>query len=58
MYFSYSNSVFSGSYEEMISIQSKNNSTDTIGFIQENGILKFIDTFFVNGLFNVISTKL
>jgi len=56
LYFSYSNSVFSGSYEEMISIQSKNNSTDTIGFIQENGILKFIDTFFVNGLFNVVST--
>ena len=55
-YFAYSQYIFTGSFEKVISIEYANTSTSSFDYIQENGILSFIQTFFINGIFNIIST--
>ena len=55
-YFSYSQYVFTGSFENMVSIENKNTVTTMSDYIQENGVPLFIYTFIINGIFNILST--
>ena len=55
-YFSYSQYVFTGSFENMVSIENKNTVTTMSDYIQENGVPLFIYTFILIGFFNILST--
>tara|TARA_Y100000590_G_scaffold189039_1_gene215373 strand:+ start:7021 stop:8712 length:1692 start_codon:yes stop_codon:yes gene_type:complete len=56
LYFAYSGKVFSGSYEQLTSIQVRENPTTASEYIEQNGIFQFLENFIVNGIFNVYST--
>ena len=56
LYFAYSGKVFSGSFEQLTSIQVKETSTTASEYIEQNGIFQFFENFIVNGIFNVYST--
>ena len=56
LYFAYSGKVFSGSFEQLTSIQLKETSTTASEYIEQNGIFQFFENFIVNGIFNVYST--
>ena len=56
LYFGYTGKVFSGSYEQLTSIQVKENPITAAEYIEQNSIFEFIETFVVNGIFNVYST--
>lgn len=55
-YFAYSQYIFTGSYEKVISIEYANTTTSSYDYIEENGFLSFIQTFFINGIFNTLAT--
>jgi len=55
-HFAYSQYVFTGSFEKMISIENKNTVTTMHDYIEENGLLSFIHIFILNGIFNILST--
>ena len=56
LYFGYTGKVFSGSYEQLTTIQVKENPITAAEYIEQNSIFEFIETFVVNGIFNVYST--
>tara|TARA_Y100000590_G_scaffold358755_1_gene414283 strand:- start:3204 stop:4871 length:1668 start_codon:yes stop_codon:yes gene_type:complete len=55
-YISYSQYVFTGSFENMVSIENKNTVTTMSDYIEENGLPNFIQTYILNGIFNILST--
>ena len=55
-HFAYSQYVFTGSFESMISIEQKNTVTTISDYIDNNGFSSFIQTFILNGIFNIFST--
>tara|TARA_B100001540_G_scaffold312358_1_gene333336 strand:+ start:1112 stop:2788 length:1677 start_codon:yes stop_codon:yes gene_type:complete len=55
-YYAYSQYVFTGSFEQMVSIENKNTETTMSDYIQQNGLPSFIYTFILNGIFNILST--
>ena len=55
-HFAYSQYVFTGSFESMISIEQKNTVTTISDYIDNNGFSSFIQTFILNGIFNILST--
>ena len=58
-FFGYSPYIFTGSWEKIISIEvghgQENQATTAFDFIDENGLLSFFQTFFLNGIYNVLS---
>lgn len=56
LYISYSQYVFTGSFENMVSIENKNTVTTMSDYIEENGLPNFIQTYILNGIFNILST--
>ena len=61
-FYSYTPYIFTGSWEKIISIEvghgQENQATTAFDFIDENGLLSFFQTFFLNGIYNVLSTLL
>ena len=59
-YSSYQDTMFSKNYEEHITNVSLNTKTSASSYIENNGILDFIYTFFISGFFNsmIILSKL
>ena len=55
-YIAYSQYVFSGTFEKMISIEEKNITSTASDYIETNGILQFLKSFFLDGIYNIIST--
>ncbi len=55
-YFAYTGKVFSGSYEQLTSIQIKENPVTASEYIGNNGIFLFIENFIVQGISNVFQT--
>jgi hypothetical protein len=55
LYFAYSQYVFTGSYEKVISIEYENTVTSATDYITENGLVSFIQTFIVNGIYNIMN---
>jgi len=55
LYFAYSQYVFTGSYEKVISIEYENTATSATDYITENGLFSFIQTFIVNGIYNIMN---
>tara|TARA_Y100001936_G_scaffold39559_1_gene37990 strand:+ start:23877 stop:25553 length:1677 start_codon:yes stop_codon:yes gene_type:complete len=55
-YIAYSQYVFSGTFEKMISIEEKNTTSTASDYIEANGILPFLKSFFLDGIYNIIST--
>jgi hypothetical protein len=55
LYFAYSQYVFTGSYEKVISIEYENTVTSATDYITENGLFSFIQTFIVNGIYNIMN---
>jgi len=55
-YFAYTQYIFTGSFEKVISIEYAGTTTSSYDYIEENGFLSFIQTFFINGIFNTIVT--
>ena len=55
LFFSYSQHIFTGSWEKIISIEEENQTTTAFDFIDENGFPSFIQTFFLNGIYNILS---
>ena len=55
-YFTYTGKVFSGSYEQLISIQVKENPVTALEYIENNGIFSFLENFLGQGIFNIFST--
>ena len=51
-YSSYQDKMFSNNYEELISNLSSNTEASASSYIENNGILDFIYTFFISGIFN------
>ena len=51
----YSQYVFTGSYENVISIEYENTVTSATDYITENGLVSFIQTFIVNGIYNIMN---
>ena len=51
-YSSYQDKMFSKNYEELISNLSLNTETSASSYIENNGILDFMYTFFISGIFN------
>ena len=51
-YSSYQDKMFSNNYEELISNLSLNTETSASSYIENNGILDFMYTFFISGIFN------
>ena len=58
-FFGYSPYIFTGSCEKIISIEvghgQENQATTAFDFIDENGLVSFFQTFFLNGIYNVLS---
>ena len=58
-FYGYSPYIFTGSWEKIISIEvghgQENQATTAFDFIDENGLLSFFQTFFLNGIYNVLS---
>ena len=58
-FFGYSPYIFTGSWEKIISIEvghgQENQATTAFDFIDENGLVSFFQTFFLNGIYNVLS---
>tara|TARA_B100000029_G_scaffold513778_1_gene614390 strand:+ start:1080 stop:2720 length:1641 start_codon:yes stop_codon:yes gene_type:complete len=48
----YSGTIFSGDYNLLLSEIGKNENYSAFGYIEENGLLAFIDTFIINGIYN------
>ena len=53
-YSSYQDTMFSKNYEELISNISLNTKTSVSSYIEKNGILDFIYTFFISGFINSV----
>ena len=55
----YSPYIFTGSWEKIISIEvghgQESQTTTAFDFIDENGLLSFFQTFFLNGIYNILS---
>ena len=55
----YSPYILTGSWEKIISIEvghgQENQATTAFDFIDENGLVSFFQTFFLNGIYNVLS---
>ena len=51
-YSSYQDKMFSNNYEELISNLSSNTEASASSYIENNGILDFMYTFFISGIFN------
>ena len=51
-YSSYQDKMFSNNYEELISNLSSDTEASASSYIENNGILDFIYTFFISGIFN------
>ena len=51
-YSSYQDKMFSNNYEELISNLSLNTEASASSYIENNGILDFMYTFFISGIFN------
>ena len=54
-YFAYSQYIFTGSFEKVISIEYENTVTSAVDYIDENGFFSFIQTFIINGIYNILS---
>jgi len=58
-FYGYSSYIFTGSWEKIISIEvghgQENQATTAFDFIDENGLVSFFQTFFLNGIYNVLS---
>ena len=58
-FYSYTPYIFTGSWEKIISIEvghgQENQATTAFDFIDENGLVSFFQTFFLNGIYNVLS---
>ena len=54
-YFAYSQYIFTGSFEKAISIEYENTVTSAVDYIDENGFFSFIQTFIINGIYNILS---
>ena len=58
-FYGYSPYIFTGSWEKIISIEvghgQENQATTAFDFIDENGLVSFFQTFFLNGIYNVLS---
>ena len=58
-FYGYTPYIFTGSWEKIISIEvghgQENQATTAFDFIDENGLLSFFQTFFLNGIYNVLS---
>jgi len=52
-YIAYSQYVFSGTFEKMISIEEKNTTSTASDYIEANGILPFLKSFFLRLLFQL-----
>ncbi|MBL77300.1 MAG: hypothetical protein CL763_10325 [Chloroflexi bacterium] len=55
-YFAYTGKVFSGSYEQLTSIQVKENPITASEYIENNGIILFIENFVIQGISNIFQT--
>tara|TARA_B100001540_G_scaffold147662_1_gene130980 strand:- start:3200 stop:4864 length:1665 start_codon:yes stop_codon:yes gene_type:complete len=55
-FIAYSQYAFSGSFEKMISVEEKNITTSASDYIAKNGGLSFIQNFFIDGIYNLVST--
>ena len=56
LYFSYSETIFAGSWDKSISIESKNAEFTASEYIEKYGIWSFIQIFILNGISNIAST--
>ena len=56
LYFYYSQYVFSGSWENAISIEYANTQSSAQKYIDENGIASFLKIYVIDGLYNTLST--
>ncbi len=56
LYFYYSQYVFSGSWENAISIEYENTQSSALQFINENGFPQFFKTYILDGVYNTLST--
>ena len=58
-FYGYTPYIFTGSWEKIISIEvghgQENQATTAFDFIDENGLVSFFQTFFLNGIYNVLS---
>ena len=54
-YFAYSQYIFTGSFEKVISIEYADTVTSAVDYIDENGFFSFIQTFIINGIYNILS---
>ena len=54
-YFAYSQYIFTGSFEKAISIEYADTVTSAVDYIDENGFFSFIQTFIINGIYNILS---
>ena len=55
LYFYYSQYVFSGSWENAISIEYENTQSSAQKYIDENGIASFLKIYVIDGLYNTLS---
>ena len=55
-YFAYTGKVFSGTYEKLTSIQVKESPVTATEYIESQGILSFLENFFLKGILNIFST--
>ncbi|MBL76707.1 MAG: hypothetical protein CL763_07285 [Chloroflexi bacterium] len=53
-YFDYGNRIFTGEFATLQSLNTSNLEYTAIDYINDNGILQFIDRFLVTGIFNII----
>ena len=53
-YFAYSQYIFTGSFEKAISIEYADTVTSAVDYIDENGFFSFIQTFIINGIYNIL----
>ena len=56
LFFVYSETIFAGSWDKTLSIESRNTEFTPTTYIENYGILSFIDTFILSGILNIVST--
>ena len=54
LYFDYGGKIFTGEFGTLQSVNTSNLDYTAINYIDEHGIMQFIDRFFITGIFNIV----
>ena len=54
LYFEYGGKIFTGEFGTLQSVNTSNLDYTAINYIDEHGIMQFIDRFFITGIFNIV----